>query len=523
MLAAQFNKDSMFEDASYLSPIQGREDIERHFRLVADSTNCKVVVVDDIATDKSDSKISVLYHFETTTDNQAVPNSRHLAFFTLDSSGLIESVFDTVEPVFKAGPANLKVLSVASKILETPQGDTSTTRRSKTKNSIASLTAPGRYFAAWNRRDMDEAANLFTEDCRYEDTVFPQVFDSKSQLQNHLKLCSDSMPPGFRFIVDDIADGGSKLGVRWHVENNGEKLPFTRGSSFYSVDSKTGLIGSGLDEIEPAVLKLGPFKLLFNTLKTKLLQEPIRAAPLLVWLAYMYIVFFSDGILPGANALQFETRTWEEVKNLSLNFFLVAPLLNLPFSPTVHPVLEGVFNLLLSWAALFAGFFSDERKDKPNIFPVLPTVAGMQFLTSAFLLPYLTLRSSETRTEKLAFSELSCPAKVAESKLLGPSLGLVGTGAFVWAVLARFSEFGGVGERMDSFWRLMSIDRVGSSFLVDLAIFAVFQGWLVDDDLQRRGVPQEEMKALRLTAKFVPFFGLAAYLTLRPGFKTDEA
>jgi hypothetical protein len=237
----------------------------------------------------------------------------------------------------------------------------------------------------------------------------------------------------------------------------------------------------------------------------------------------MYIVFFSDGILPGANALQLEQRTWEEVRDLSLNFFLVSPLLNLPFSPTVHPVLEGVFNLLLSWAALFAGFLSDDRNDKPSVFPILPAVAGMQFLTSAFLLPYLTLRTSETmgEGEEVFVEDLDTPAQLAESKILGPLLGSVGAGSVVWAMMARMSDFGGLDERMSSFWQLMSIDRVGSSFLVDLAIFAAFQGWLIDDDLRRRGVANDEQPILRNTAKFVPFFGLAAYMFLRPSFASN--
>ena len=65
---------------------------------------------------------------------------------------------------------------------------------------------------------------------------------------------------------------------------------------------------------------------------------------------------------------------------------------------------------------------------------------------------------------------------------------------------------------------LLSIDRVGSSFIVDLAIFALFQGWLVDDDMRRRGIDIDagEMAGLRTIAKFIPFFGMAAYLTARP-------
>jgi hypothetical protein len=196
--------------------------------------------------------------------------------------------------------------------------------------------------------------------------------------------------------------------------------------------------------------------------------------------------------------------------------FPCQPTLGLPFSPTVHPILEGVFNILLSWAALFAGFLSDERSNKPNIFPILPAVAGMQFLTSAFLLPYLTLRSSETADERVYIEDLDTPAKFVENRWLGPFLGTVGAGALIWGAIARASDFGGLEERMSSFWQLISIDRVGSSFLVDLAIFAAFQGWLVDDDLRRRGVADDELSVLRNTAKYVPFFGLAAYMFLRP-------
>ena len=54
-------------------------------------------------------------------------------------------------------------------------------------------------------------------------------------------------------------------------------------------------------------------------------------------------------------------------------------------------------------------------------------------------------------------------------------------------VLAR-PEFGDLAARTASLGELLSYDRLGSSFVVDLALFALFQGWLVDDDLRRRGV-----------------------------------
>jgi hypothetical protein len=292
---------------------------------------------------------------------------------------------------------------------------------------------------------MEAAIRLFTDDCTYDDTVFPQPFQGKEPLLKHLQLCANAFPPTFRFIVDDICEdirGGDKLAIRWHLENNGEKLPFTRGLSFYRLDGE--LIKDGVDMLEPAVFKFGGLELFAKSFLRKLKEEPVRAIPVVLWIAYMYVVFLSDRILPGANALQLEQCTWEEVRDLSTNFFFVSPLLNLPFAATVHPILEGIFNLLLSWAALFAGFLSDERKDKPNLLPFLPTVVGMQFLTSAFLLPYLATRTSEKQLDgAISKQDLDVPAQVVESRLLGPFLGVVGAGAFAWGALARFDDVGG--------------------------------------------------------------------------------
>ena len=245
----------------------------------------------------------------------------------------------------------------------------------------------------------------------------------------------------------------------------------------------------------------------------KLKDEPIRLVPVAVWATYMYVVFFSDWFY-GLPATSLEVRTWEEVRDLSLNFFLVSPILDLPFAPVVHPGLEGIFNLLLSWAAMFAGFLSDERKRKPNLLPMLPTVAGMQFLTSAFLLPYLATRSTESELAgKIPCDEITTTIKVAENKALGLAMGFVGTGSIFWGLFAR-PEFGDLSTRYVSLLDLLSIDRVGSSFLVDLAIFGLFQGWLVDDDVKRRGMDPSSI-SVKL-AKYVPFFGLAAYLVSRP-------
>jgi hypothetical protein len=203
-------------------------------------------------------------------------------------------------------------------------------------------------------------------------------------------------------------------------------------------------------------------------------------------------------------------------------------MLKLSFSPIVHPVLEGVFNFLLSWAAMFAGFLSDERKEKPNLLPFGAMLLGMQFLTSGFLLPYLFTRTPEITARSSASVKPvvyqedidgSLQRQIAEWRPLGIVLGGVGASSILWALFAR-DDFGRFDERYSSFLDLLSIDRVGSSFIVDLVIFALFQSWFVDDDLERRGVERAQVKVeneiLRNVAKYIPFFGLAVYLSLRP-------
>ena len=290
----------------------------------------------------------------------------------------------------------------------------------------------------------------------------------------------------------------------------------------YKADPVTGLLVSGFDVPEPAPFKPGSASLLLLGVASKLIAEPIRALPLVLWGAYVYILFFSNGILPGPDATQLDAATWEEVLGLSLNFWLVAPALGLPFAATLHPGLEGIFNLLLAWAACWAGFLADGRPGRSSG-SMVPIVGGMQFLTNAFLLPYLVVRAPEAEEEMpIAYADLEPrSALISEWRGLGPLLAIVGTSALRWAATAR-PEFGDLPTRWHSLVELLSADRLGSSFVVDLILFGVFQGWLVDDDLRRRGVVDGELGTLRAAAKLVPFYGLCAYLALRPALAREE-
>jgi hypothetical protein len=500
-------------------------------------------------------------------------------------------------------------------------------------SNFNSLTVVERYFEAWNRRNVPLALTCFDDNVYYDDTQFSKPFEGKDDLAKHLIYVSDCVPESFRFVVDGLSVGPAvrrrssinelnrrrraerggrgnnepvfdrfdrdrrstslstydrfdrsslpnlvNIAALWHVENESGPLPFARGCSFFMVNPNTNLIVEGYDFPEPAVIKPGSTGLKILSIASKLFDEPIRFFPFVVWVTYVWVVFFSNGILPGKDAFQFEARTWDEVRALSLNFFYVSPILNMKMSPSVHPCLEAVFNTLLAWSFLFLGFLSDERTGagsdnrpyeryyeklsyrqeevledgrilvppvsptKRNLISILPTVIGMEFLTSAFLLPYLFCRTTERSgistaaeirrprsilTRPLYKEELDKSARVVgEWRGLGVIMGLMGCLGVYWFFNGRIAEFGPPlwesPKRMQSFMKLLSIDRVGSSFILDLVIFSVFQGWLVDDDWKRRGRSMEDEKFLRNVAKFVPFWGLACYLTFRPGFPTRD-
>lgn len=349
-------------------------------------------------------------------------------------------------------------------------------------------------------------------------------------MKKHLFRVADALPDSFAFVLDEISDGGDVIGVQWHVESEGNQLPFTRGTSIYKLDpSGTGKLFYGFDVPEPTV-KSGSASLALLSLVGRLLDEPRKVLPLAGFLFYCWFVFLST-VAPGPNALSLDPSTWAEVRDLSLNFWLVMPAIAPLSSPVLHPCLEGLFNFLLAWAALFSGFLVDgkmlrsgqrqgevdEGKTKEgNGF--LPYVLGMQLLTNAIYLPYLVVRKKAWNPREESREEgytLTTAEAFGESKIPPLVFTAVGVLALAWAGLARGEMYGG-GERWGTFLEILGKDRLTFSFVVDLIYFWGFQGWLMGDDLKRRVGGREEGGVWLVLCKAVPFLGLAAYLVARP-------
>ena len=392
------------------------------------------------------------------------------------------------------------------------------------------------YFNYWNERDMTSAIELFDENCVYEDTLYPNVFQGKATLQNHLFSVAASLPVSFKFCLDLVSeDVDGNIGVQWHVENDNKPLPFTRGCSMYKVNLKTMKITYGFDVPEP-VAKSGAFSLFILKSASGFIEEPRKLIPFGAWIFYCWFLFIST-VAPGPNALQLDSHTWQEVLDLSYNFWLILPIFFSKLdTDTVSPVLEGIFNLLLAWAGLFAGFMIDGKQsksaaiaggqvDSKNEF-LVPSII-MQFLTNAAYLPYLFARkplvvaSTGSAQPLFNFEDLTPLEKVCESKALPLLFGSVGVVALYWGFFGRIDEgYADMASRTASFLDMMSTDRLGFSFVIDLLYFTLFQGWLIKDDLLKRGVSSQDASSSILAniGSYVPFFGLLYYLVQRPSF-----
>jgi len=244
-----------------------------------------------------------------------------------------------------------------------------------------------------------------------------------------------------------------------------------------------------------------------------------KAAAAVASLLYVYWVFLSD-TPPGNMVLRSDPLTLKLALDCSINFWFVNPVLLPHIAPDVHPVMEGLFNLVVTWTIMMAGFATEARQQtRVN---TLAFLAAMPFLTNAIYLPYLALRDPAPQPLPRG-SALSSLEKAVESPWFGRTMALVGVLCLAWGALGR-SEYGELAERVATFKILASTDRVGWAFCVDLLCLSAFQSFLVGDDMKRRGFEgTPSASAALLAARLVPYFGLAYYLSVRPSLASSEA
>ncbi len=237
-----------------------------------------------------------------------------------------------------------------------------------------------------------------------------------------------------------------------------------------------------------------------------------RTLAAVAWVIYIGYLLLSD-FPPGASLLHTEPATLRLALDLSLNFGFVLPLLFPASAPELNPLLEALFNLVVAWGLLFWGFLLDGRGQR---WPMLPFLIGTAFLTNVFYLPWLALRSPQTRPPNAPLNWLE---RLAEGRILPLGILAVILAVGAWAIWGHpgLSDW---ATRWQGLVALFGSDRLTYSFGVDLLVFWLFQGWLVPDDMARR---QWQSAWALWVARLVPCFGLILYLGLRPALPPQGA
>ena len=382
-------------------------------------------------------------------------------------------------------------------------------------------------YEAINHRDINTAMNWIDDQCIYEDLNFSQPFRGKEAVRQLLEESCQGIPDELQFVIDDLTTGDRlAVGVLWHVELDGIPFPNGRGVSFYRFSEVTGKLILARDLVEPP---LKPGKAAFfiirlvsplvrrllkhqtdnGTKKIAESEQPTKKSwsflAVIFWfiaIAYIYILLLSPPgqLIPGEPAWAIKPETIEEIGNESLNFFLILPLLNLLGihyleAPTVHPVLEALFNFAEAWIFMFLPLLLVDIRS--NHLPKILIWSLAMFGTNAVLTPYMALRYGAPIPPPMAEKRKGLLARV-----FGWTGLIVGIVALVWGVIGR-PEFGDLAERMNYFGEQLTTNRVTLAFCVDLVLFSLFQALLL-------GAVNSRIGWLR----FVPFWGLAIWLIL---------
>ena len=149
---------------------------------------------------------------------------------------------------------------------------------------------------------------------------------------------------------------------------------------------------------------------------------------------------------------------------------------------------------------------------------------GVMLLTNVFMIPFLALRAAAganlaaglpppAGSAAAAEGEREGEAEMAAGRWPAAAFGALGgaVGAFslAWALAGR-PEYGGLPERLGYLQAALSGNRVFYAFVVDAGLYALWQAVLMPAAAPAR-------------YRYVPFFGLAAYLLAPPPAAAEAA
>eukprot|EP00466_Bigelowiella_natans_P018093 jgi/Bigna1/138529/aug1.45_g13237 len=199
---------------------------------------------------------------------------------------------------------------------------------------------------------------------------------------------------------------------------------------------------------------------------------------------------------------------------------LLKALIASPFDGAINPIFVFVFNSLGIIPAV-CNSDSDSGSSNQRPLPALPFVLSSFFAGFFALGPYLGLRE-ERAAGSVTKQDLSGPARIAESKILGGLLLLASVGMlkFVFTSEGILS-----GSAVPGFWDMFSTQKLVHVSSLDFFVLSAMMYGPILEDLKRRTNGQDDLQ-LKLRAALatsLPLLGPSLHLITRPSLPDDES
>ncbi|XP_078148504.1 uncharacterized protein LOC144543929 [Carex rostrata] len=96
-----------------------------------------------------------------------------------------------------------------------------------------------KFYTYINSKDVRRLEKLFDSACVIEDEAYYQPLEGQ-KVHKFFEKLTQAMGQNVVFAIDDICEGDESIAVTWHLEWNGEFIPFTKGCSLYTCSEYGG-------------------------------------------------------------------------------------------------------------------------------------------------------------------------------------------------------------------------------------------------------------------------------------------
>lgn len=138
-------------------------------------------------------------------------------------------------------------------------------------------------------------------------------------------------------------------------------------------------------------------------------------------------------------------------------------------------------------------------------------IAYLYHVMPAFLIPYMAIRLNEADADGTPSKRTPLGSVMTNG---APVVGLTGGAvcllSAIWAFYGRMDgDFGNITDRWQFLVSFLGSERLAYAFIWDICLYAVFQPWLIGENLQN---VEKNRVGLISYLRFIPVVGLVAYL-----------